>query len=125
MSKPSAEALFDMFEEKMTQMCGVVPSDHAKSIVSDDWFSYLDSLYPAVECIRPTELFRRHQVVVRKKGNLPVLSFLMERINEEGFDGFIIEDPGISHHHNPTFGPNLLLVGRDFADKALVLGGLP
>lgn len=125
MSKPPSQALFDMFEEKMSQVCSVVPSGHAKTIVSDEWFGYLDSLRPAVECIRPTELFRSRQVVVRKTGNLPVLSFLMERINEDGFDGIIIEDPGISTHHNPTWGPNLLLVGRDFADKALMLGSLP
>lgn len=125
MKKPPAEVLFDMFEEKMAQMCSVVPSDHAKTIVSEEWFSYLDSLHPSVECIRPTELFRSRQVVVRKKGNFPVLSFLAERINSGGFDGLIIEDPGISHHHNPTFGPNLLLVDRDFADKVLLLGCLP
>lgn len=125
MERKPAEALFEIFEERMSQMCSVVPSDNSKSIVSDEWFSYLDSLYPAVECIRPTELFRSRQVVVKKKGNFPVLSFLADRINEGGFDGFVIEDPGVSHHHNPTFGPNLLLVDRDFADKALLMGCLP
>lgn len=125
MRKTQPEILFEMFEEKMTQICSVVPSGHSKSIVSDEWFSYLDSLRPAVECIRPSELFRRHQVAVKKTDNLPVLALLMDRINSGGFDGLIIEDPGISSSHIPTWGPNLLLVSRDFADKALLLGVLP
>lgn len=125
MDKPPVEALFDLFEERMAQTCSVVPSGHSKSIVSEEWFSYLDSLRPDVESIRPSELFRSRPVAPRKTGNFPVLSFLVERINGGGFDGIIIEDPGVSSNHNPTWGPNLILVSRGFADKVLLLGGLP
>ena len=106
-------------------MCSVVPSEHSKSIVSEEWFSYLDSLHPQVESIRPTDLLKSHDVVVSKKNNIPVVSLLAARINCGGFDGLIIEDPGISRSHVPTWGPNLLLVSREFADKALLLGCLP
>lgn len=123
--KNPADALFEMFEERMAEMCSVVPSEHSKSIVSEEWFSYLDSLHPQVESIRPTDLMRRREVVVKKRHNIPVISLLAERINSRGFDGLLIEDPGISRSHVPTWGPNLLLVSREFADKALLLGCLP
>lgn len=125
MRKPVAEVLFGIFEEKMAQMCSVVPSDHSKSIVSHEWFSYIDSLRPSVETIRPSEVLRGLPVSVRKTGNVPVLSLLIDRINGGGFDGVVIEDPGISSGHVPTWGPNLLLISRDFADKVMLLGGLP
>lgn len=125
MIKPPAEVLYDIFEEKMAQMCSVVPSGHSKNIVSDEWFSYVDSLRPAVESIRPSARPKSDWSAPKKNGNMPLLSMLMDRINDEGFDRLVIEDPGISSRHVPTWGPNLLLIDRDFADKILVLGGLP
>lgn len=123
--KNTAEVLFEIFEEKMAEICSVVPSGHSKSIVSQEWFSYIDSLSPAVEAIRPSDELRGRPVTVRKSGNVPVLALLAGRINEGLFDRIVIEDPGISSAHIPTWGPNLLLVSRDFADKVLLLGGLP
>lgn len=123
--KPPSEALFDIFEEKMSEMCSVNPSGHSKSIVTDEWWSYLDSLAPSVESIRPSVACRNFQVAVRKRGNIPVLNLLVERINGGDFDGLVIEDPGISSSHVPTWGPNLILVDRGFADKVLLLGELP
>lgn len=119
------ETLFRIFEEKMAEMCSVVPSDHSKSIVSQDWFSYIDSLGPAVETIRPSEELRGRGVTVRKSGNVPALALLAGRINKGPFDRILIEDPGISPSHIPTWGPNLLLVDRDFAERVIFMGCLP
>lgn len=119
------ERLFLIFEERMSLLCSVVPSDHSKSIVSDEWFDYVDSLSPRVEAIRPSLVFKKHHVTVCKKGNIPVLSLLMERVNRAAFDMVVIEDPGQGAWHVPMWGPNLLLVDRDFALTVLALGELP
>lgn len=125
MDERMLDALFRIFEDKMAEICSVVPSGHSKSIVSEDWFSYVDSLAPHVETIRPTEHKRVHGIVPRKTGNIPVLQLLADRINRGDFNMLLIEDPGISRHHLPTWGPNLILVERDFADKVVALGCLP
>lgn len=125
MDRSAAEILYGIFEEKMSQVCSVVPSGHSKSIVSDDWVSYIASLGPQVESIRPSEYMRARGVVPRKTGNFPVLALLAERINEGEFDRIVIEDPGVGNNHIPAWGPNLLLVDRGFADKVLLLGELP
>ena len=117
--------LFNIFEDKMAEICSVVPSGHTKSIVSEEWFSYVDSLAPHVETIRPTKAKRSYGIVPRKTGNIPVVELLAERINRGDFNMVLIEDPGISRNHLPTWGPNLLLVDRDFADKVVALGCLP
>jgi hypothetical protein len=119
------DLLFELFEEKMAEVCSVVPSNHSKSIVSEKWLSYVDSLEPYVESIRPSEYMKSRGVMPRKMGNMPVVKLLADRINKGGFDGVVIEDPGIFHDHIPTWGPNLLLVQREFADKAIALGCLP
>jgi hypothetical protein len=123
--KPPSEALFDIFEEKMSEMCSVTPSGHSKSIVTEEWWGYLDSLAPSVESIRPSVACKGFQVAVRKRGNIPVLNLLVDRINSGDFDCIVIEDPAISSSHIPTWGPNLILVDRVFADKVLLLGELP
>lgn len=119
------EALFGIFEERMAEMCSVVPSGHSKSIVSEEWFSYIDSLAPHVESIRPSQHMKSRAVLPRKTGNIPVVQLLTDRINRGGFDMVVIEDPGVSRDHIPTWGPNLLLVDREFADKVVALGCLP
>ena len=125
MEKRLVDVLFGLFEEKMAEMCSVVPSDHSKSIVSEEWFSYVDSLDPHVESVRPSEYMKSRGIVPHKTGNIPVVQLLADRINKGGFDGVVIEDPGISRDHIPTWGPNLLLVQREFAEKAVALGCLP
>lgn len=119
------DALFGIFEDKMAEMCSVVPSGYAKSIVSEEWFSYVDSLAPHVEPIRPTEHMKNQGITPSKTGNIPVVRLLSQRINRGNFDMVVIEDPGISRDHIPTWGPNLLLVDREFADRVVALGCLP
>jgi hypothetical protein len=125
MDERLVDVLFGLFEERMAEMCSVVPSDNSKSIVSQEWFSYVDSLAPHVTPIRPTEYMRSRAIVPRKTGNIPVVEILAQKVNEGGFDMIIVEDPGISGDHVPTWGPNLLLVQREFAEKAVALGCLP
>jgi hypothetical protein len=120
-----SEELFGIFEERMAAICSVVPSAHAKSLVSGEWFSYIDSLAPHVESIRPSQYMKSRAIMPRKTGNIPVVQLLAERINRGGFDAVVIEDPGVLSDHIPTWGPNLLLVGRDFAYKVVALGCLP
>jgi hypothetical protein len=45
------------------------------------------------------------------------VDYLLERINEPGFDRVVIRDPG----HRGDF----IILNRDFADKVLVLGDVP
>jgi hypothetical protein len=125
MEKKLMDMLFGLFEEKMAEMCSVVPSDHSKSIVSREWFDYVDSLAPQVESIRPTEYMRGVSLMPRKNGNIPIVNLLSERINKGNFDMILIEDPGISGDHVAPWGPNLILVQREFAEKAVALGYLP
>lgn len=119
------DELFRIFEDRMSAICSVVPSNHSKSIVNEEWFSYVDSLSPAVESIRPTMSMIGKHITIRKTGNIPVVALLMERINEGRFDGFVIEDPGVSREYIPAWGPNLLLVDREFALRVVALGELP
>jgi len=120
----TSEFLFRLFEEKMMSLCGVVPSDHSKTIVPEKWFRYVDSLGPHVESVRPTRDWKE-EMLPRKKGNFPLVELLLRRVNEGDFDKIVIEDPGISSDHVPGWGPNLLLVDRQFALKVYALGELP
>jgi hypothetical protein len=125
MEKKLVDVLFGLFEERMAEMCSVVPPENSKSIVSHEWFEYIDSLAPHVESIRPTEYMRSVTLLPRKTGNIPIVRLLSERINKGAFDMILVEDPGISGDHVPPWGPNLLLVQREFAEKAVALGCLP
>lgn len=55
---------------------------------------------------------------IRKFSNLASpLDYLLERVNEPGWDRLVIRDPGQKD--------NFIIVDRALAEKALVLGSLP
>lgn len=100
--RTATEKLYDIFLEKYRTLWG--SSGLGEHDIVEMWQDTLEGM-EGVE-------------YVRKFSNVAhAVDYLLERVNEPGFDGFVIRDPGSSE--------NFVILDRKLAEKALVLGSLP
>lgn len=60
---------------------------------------------------------KKVEIVQKKSNRGQSVDYLLERVNEPGFNRVVIHDPGNANE--------FLIIDRDFAEKVLVLGDLP
>lgn len=103
-SKTDTEKVYDAFWQRYRRLWDDAGSGMREHDIVELW----------EEWIKETEGLEH----VKKFSNLaePV-DYLLERINEPGFNRLVIRDP--------SSRGDFIILERDFADKVLVLGGVP
>ena len=103
-TKGDMEKIYDAFLRRYKKFWDDAGSGMREHDIEDMWHEWLEET-------KQVEL-------VKKFSNLASsIDYLIDRINEPGFDRVVIHDPGNSS--------NFLILGRDFANKVLVLGDVP
>lgn len=101
-SSSFTEKLYEVFLERYRSLWG--NSGLREHDIADMWQEMLEGM-EGVE-------------YVRKFSNVAqAIDYLLERVNEAGFNRIVIRDPGSSE--------NFVIVDRELATKAVTLGALP
>ena len=101
-TRTDTEKLYDIFLQRYRSLWG--GSGLRESDIVDMWGEWLRGL-EGVEHIRQFSNMAES------------IDYLLEEVNKPGWDGLVIRDP--------AYDKRFIIVGRDFAEKALVLGALP
>lgn len=102
-TKSDTDKIYDAFLRRYRKFWDTGSGMREHDIVEmwEDWVGSLDSV--------------EHIKKFSNKGE-PV-DYLLDRVNQPGFNGVVIRDPG--------GGNEFLVMDREFADKVLVLGDIP
>lgn len=100
----TTEKLYNIFLEKYRRVWDDAGSGMREHDIEEVWEDILRE-------IKSVEHVRKFSTMAES------VDYLLEKVNEAGWNRIAIRDPG---HRD-----NFILVDRDFAEKALVLGSLP
>jgi hypothetical protein len=101
-TRTDMEKLYDIFLQRYQSLWG--GSGLRETDIMDMWEEWLRGL-EGVEHIRQFSNMAES------------IDYLLEEVNKPGWDRVVIRDPG--------YDKRFIIVERDFAEKALVLGALP
>lgn len=103
-TKSDMEKIYDAFLRRYRKFWDDAGSGLREHDIEELWHEWLSGT-------------KKVELVEKRSNRGTAVDYLLERVNEPGFKGVVIHDPGNANE--------FLIIDRDFAEKVLVLGDLP